>query len=783
MRPAPLVVVFFLAAACAARTRADDAVALERFEKEIRPLLVDRCLECHSGADAEAGLRLDSREGLLAGGASGPAVVPGDAAAGTLVKAVLYLDAPRMPPSGRLPDGAIRALEAWVAAGAPMPPGSLTGGSASTAAPAPWAPSAAQRAWWAFQPLGDPGPPAVADEWPRDDLDRFILAALQARGLEPAPEAGRGAWLRRVTFDLTGLPPAPEEIEAFMADRSPGAHERVVDRLLASPAHGERMARHWLDVVRYADFHAGDPAGRNPVCEPMEAWRYRDWVVASFNRDLPYDTFVAMQVCGDLLPSPDGTTPHADGLVATTFLVNGAWDRGDADKEKMVSDMVDDQIDTVGKAFLGMTLGCARCHDHKFDPVSQADYYALAGIFYSTRMLEELGTKGGEITLQRRLLVPEEVAQARKRGLALAAQIDASLAALDRGGAPADDPERLAILDEKARVAAAVPPEPPRALAVSEGGVPGGLFPGIQDVPIHVRGSYARLGAVVPRRMPAFLAGPNAQPIESGSGRRELAEFLVDPANPLTDRAIVNRVWQWHFGRGLVPTAGNLGLTSEPPSHPELLDFLVRRFRAAGRSLKELHRRIVLSATYRQSSRASAAALEADPDNVLLGRHRARRLEAEAIRDAMLAVAGTLASTPGGPATHDVAVPRRSLYLQTARWDRSGFAALFDAANPDASVERRDESTVAPQALWMLNNPFVLGVAGELAARLARELPGDSREIAAARVERAWRLLYGRAPEPDETAAALALVEAGGAAGWQDLAHVLLCTTEFVHVD
>ena len=785
MRPGLLahLALLALAAALPARAPAADADALEHFERAIRPLLVERCLACHTGPDAEAGLRLDSREGLLAGGASGPAVVPGDAAASAIVKAVRYLDAPRMPPDGRLPDGAIRALEAWVASGAPMPPGSLSGAPASVAAPAAWEPSAAQRAWWAFQPLGEPAPPAVAGDWPRDDLDRFVLAALRARGLEPAPEAERETWLRRVTFDLTGLPPEPGEIDAFLADRDPGAHERVVDRLLASPAHGERFARHWLDVVRYADYHAGDPGGRNPVCEPMEAWRYRDWVVDALNRDLPFDTFVEMQVCGDLLPAPDGGDVHADGLVATTFLVNGAWDRGDADKEKMVSDMVDDQIDTVGKAFLGMTLGCARCHDHKFDPVSQADYYALAGIFYSTRMLEELGTKGGEITLQRRLLVPAAVAAARQRGLALGSQLDASLASLDRGAAPADDPERLAILAERARVAAATPAEPARALAVSEGGVPGGLFPGIQDVPIHVRGSYARLGEVVPRRMPAFFAGPDAPRVASGSGRRELARFLVDPANPLTDRVIVNRVWQWHFGRGLVATAGNVGLNSEPPSHPELLDFLARAFRAGGRSLKGLHRRIVLSATYRQSAAASAAAVEADPENVLLGRFRARRLEAEAIRDAMLAAAGTLDRTRGGPATHDVALPRRSLYLQTARWDRSGFATLFDAANPDASVERRDTSTVAPQSLWLMNNPFVLGLARDLAARLARDVPDGPPDAPERRVERAWRLLYGRAPRSEETAAALELVAGGGPEGWPELAHVLLCATELVHVD
>jgi hypothetical protein len=772
------------ATALAAQAAAPPADPLEHFEKAIRPLLVARCLECHSGADPAAGLRLDSRAGIVSGGESGPAIVPNAPAASRLLRVVRSVDEPRMPPDGRLADVEIAALETWIAAGAPMPAGTIgTGAEVAPRPPAAWAPSPDQMAWWSFQPIADPLPPAVDGDWVMDDIDRFILADLRARGLEPAPAADRATWLRRVTFDLTGLPPEPAEIDAFLADESPAASAHVVDRLLAAPAHGERFARHWLDVVRYADYHDGDPAKRNAVCEPLEAWRYRDWVVRAFNDDLPYDRFVELQICGDLLPAPDGAAIHADGLVATTFLVNGAWDRGDADKEKLVSDMVDDQIDTVGKAFLGLTLGCARCHDHKYDPVSQADYYALAGIFYSTRMLEELGTKGGEITLQRRLLVPRAVADARRQGLALAAHLDASLAALDRGGTGADDPERIAIGAERDRLVAATPPEPPQALAVSEGGVPGGLFPGIQDVPIHLRGTYARLGPIVPRRMPAFLAAGDQPPIGAGSGRRALAHWLTSPANPLTARVIVNRVWQWHFGRGLVPTASNVGLLAEPPSHPALLEWLTRRFVAEGWSLKRLHRRIVLSATYRQSGGANAADFAADPDNRWLGRMPPRRLEAEALRDAMLAAAGTLDDTRGGPATHDVARPRRSLYVQTARWDRGGFATLFDAANPDAVVERRDVSTVAPQALWLLNNPFVLRVAADLAARLCREVPDDGPTAPARRVDLAWRLLFGRQPRSDEATVALELVAAGGAAGWTDLAHVLLCSNGLAYVD
>ncbi|MBC7965091.1 MAG: DUF1553 domain-containing protein, partial [Fuerstia sp.] len=535
------------------------------------------------------------------------------------------------------------------------------------------------------------------------------------------------------TFDLTGLPPTPDERDAFSDDQTEEAFERVVDRLLESTAYGQRWARHWLDVVRYADYHDGDPKARNPVCEPLEAWRYRDWVVDALNRDLPFDHFITHQIAGDLLTSrdrfaasqmssnpeagsPESTgDPYAEGLVATTFLVNGAWDRGDADKEKMVSDMVDDQLDTVGKAFLGLTLGCARCHDHKFDPISQADYYALAGVFYSTRMLKELGTKGGEITLQRRPLVPQEMVEKRYLQVQQIAEVSAKLAELEKQSPtpPSDDPGRVALMHQREKLQEELLPETPSALAVSEGGVPGGLFPGIQDVPIHIRGSYTRLGDVVPRRMPLFFAGGEQQPITSGSGRRELAAWVTSKENPLTARVIVNRVWQWHVGAGLVRTPNNFGLLSELPSHPALLDWLSARFIDDGWSLKKLHRRIMLSATYRQASKIHRApeqgqGQDQDPENRWLSRFAARRLEAEAIRDAMLSVAGQLDPATGGPASDDVSITRRSLYVQTARWDRSNFATLFDAANPDASEEKRNVSTVAPQSLFLLNHNFTL---------------------------------------------------------------------------
>jgi hypothetical protein len=617
-----------------------------------------------------------------------------------------------------------------------------------------------------------------------NEIDDFLLEASRVQGITPAPPADRRTWIRRATFDLTGLPPSPDEVAAFLADESSLTFERVVDRLLASPAYGRRWARHWLDVARYADYYDADPKTRTASCELTEAWRYRDWVVEALNRDMPFDQFIVHQIAGDLLPDPDGGEIYPAGLIATTFLSNGVWDRGDADKEKIVSDMVDDNIDTVGKAFLGLTLGCARCHDHKFDPVSQQDYYALAGIFYSTHILKDLGAKGEEYVMNRVPLVPRAQVEARESQLRSIAQVEAKLAALEKGArSGTSDKKRAELIADRDRLRRDLPGEPPLAMAVQEGGTPGGLFPGIQDVPVHIRGSYARLGTVVARRLPRFFAGDAQPPIREGSGRRELARSVASAANPLTARVIVNRVWQWHFGEGLVRTPSNFGMLSEPPSHPGLLDRLAARFVEDGWSLKKLHRRIMLSAAYRRASVAGRDELSRDPENRWLGRFSARRLGAEEVRDAMLSVSGRLDRGPGGPAADGIDTPRRSLYVQTARWDRSSFAMLFDAANPDASTEKRTPSTVAPQALLFLNHPFVLAQARHLAERLGAETSGDEGD----RIDRAYRLLFGRPARPEEVEVCRRFLARPGRPGrepdWQGLAHVLLCSNEFIYVD
>lgn len=773
----PVVILFVVSSAAAQQP---DAKALDHFEKNIRPLLVEKCYSCHGDTKTKGGLSLTSRETILKGGERGPALTPGKPSESLLIQAIGHDGDLKMPPKQKLSAKEIEHLTRWVAQGAVWP--SAGKASLSTAART----TDKQRQWWAFQPVRPVSIPATKEQtWARSGIDQFIVAGLEKRGLALSKPADKRTLLRRLTFDLCGVPPTIEELTAFLHDDSPDAILRVVDRLLDSPAYGERWARHWLDVVRYADYHDGNPKARNPVCEPLEAWRYRDWVVRAFNQDMPFDQFIIHQIAGDLLPPPDGKEPYADGLIATTFLVNGAWDRGDADKEKMVSDMVDDQIDTVGKAFMGLTLGCARCHDHKFDPIAQSDYYALAGIFYSTRMLTELGTKGGEITLQRRPLAPRDVVEKRAGQMKKITDLNAKITELDKKKprSPAEDLARAVLIKERGTCQKELMPEPPLALAVSEGGVPGGLFPKIQDVPLHIRGSYTRLGEVVPRALPRFFAGDKQPRISNGSGRRELAGWVASKNNPLTARVIVNRVWQWHFGAGLARTPNNFGLLSEPPSHPELLDWLAARFMADGWSLKKLHRRIVLSAVYQQASTVTPEQLARDPENRWLGRFTPRRLEAEAIRDSMLSVAGRLDPALGGPATHDLATARRSIYVQTARWDRSNFATLFDAANPDAPVEKRDVSTVAPQALFLLNHDFVLTQARYLAERVLREEPSDFE----ARIQRLFALLFARRATQEEMDLARHMIKKAPdvkpQTAYQDLAHVLLCSNEFVYMD
>lgn len=676
--------------------------------------------------------------------------------------------------------------------------GSLAAGSEQ------WTATPEQRQWWAFQPVAERQPPVVANDGMRlTDLDRFIRAELAEQGLSPSPPAARRTLIRRLKFALTGLPPTPDEVADFLADSSPAAYARVVNRLLASPHYGEHWGRHWLDVVRYADYLSPQPDDlKGPGKENFDyefytAYRYRDWVVDALNRDMPYSEFLTHQLVGDQLTGESGGEFYGDGLIATTVLSIGVWDFGDADKKKIVSDIVDDQINLVGKAFLGMTLSCARCHDHKYDPISMEDYYGLAGIFYSTRILKNTGPVGLHTNALRVPLATDDYLARREMQLTqldklreeLAAASPANDGASNRTGQPGDEdtdaaatePKQQSQLEQQLQqLEEQLLPAPPTAMAAVDGSTPGGLFPEIGDVPLHVAGRYDALGPTVPRRLPEFFCGTDQGAIVDGSGRRELATWVVDPANPLTARVIVNRVWQQLMGRGLVRTPNNFGLLGEQPTHPELLDWLTRRFIDDGWSIKQLVRTIVGSRTFQQAARDP---LPVDPDNRWLAVFRPRRLRAEEIRDAMLVATGRLDPTLGGSATQDLHRPRRSLYIQTVRADRRNFSTLFNAADPEQCVGRRDVSTIAPQALFFLNNDFVHQQASNLARQIARAAPDNDRD----RIERAYLVLFGREPAAAEVDIGLEMLAAARRrdvnTAWAEYAHVLLCTNEFCYVD
>ncbi|MEP6672726.1 MAG: PSD1 and planctomycete cytochrome C domain-containing protein [Chthoniobacter sp.] len=731
------------------------------FDAKVRPLLAQRCFECHShDKKIKGGLALDSRSGWEKGGDTGPAIVPGNPDESLLIKAIGHLDKDlAMPPKKKLSDEEIATLSEWVKMGAPDPREIVAKIGGMTPAEA--------KAWWAFQPLPAPSaaPPTPSQ------IDDFIGARLHQAGLTSAPRADPRTLLRRVTFDLTGLPPTPEEVAAFLADDSPDAFSRVVERLLASPRYGERWARHWLDVVRYTD--SLDTRGFGGEGDVAEAWRYRDWVTRSFNADLPYDQFIQQQVAGDLLLKQPGTPFDAGKLIATGMYAIGNWGNGDADKEKAHTDIVDDQIDVTGRAFLGLTLACARCHDHKFDPITNADYYGLAGFFFSSHILDQFAPKtAGEKIMRIPILSPEE--QERRR-----AAMQQRIAAIDK--ALAEDPTDITALEkERVRVSAETKTFP-ACHGLQEGGIPKTAYEGFHDARIHVRGRYDRLGDTIPRRFPVILAGEKQTPIQEGSGRLELARWLSSPRNPLTARVMVNRIWQHHFGEGLARTPNNFGRLGIAPTHPELLDWLAAEFIRSGWSIKAMHRLIVNSATYQQADTSATAA--SDPDNLLFGRQNRRRLEAESLRDAMLFASGSLDLKDGGPSVRDLSAPRRTLYISTIRADRATYQMLFDAADPTAIVEKRIESTVAPQALWLLNHPLVLAQARALATRALATRARGTASADTDRVRWLYETLYSRPPAPQELALGERAVSAGDDTAWEAYCQVLLCANEFIYLD
>jgi mono/diheme cytochrome c family protein len=842
------------------------------FETKIRPLFAEKCFACHTEARM-GGLQLDSREHFLKGGKSGSVVVPGDADASLLVKALRYDGVPKMPPPGKLAGDQIAAVEAWVKAGAVWP---------QNEKPAPSPPyriTAEQRAFWSFEPVKPAPPPKVKDgNWAHTEIDRFIASGLEARGLQPVGPADRRTLIRRATYDLTGLPPTAEEVDAFEHDRSSDAFAKVIDRLLASPRYGERWGRLWLDVARYSDDRL-DSERDNPY---PASFRYRDWVIQAIQNDMPYDLFVKAQIAGDQLPE------HEKYEAGLGFYA-------------LSPEMQDDRVDATTRGFLGLTVACAQCHDHKYDPIPTRDFYSLMGIFRNTDLHEiplaptatvnaykeqnaliqkketelkdfvdvqsaQLGLvfawetahyllaavkdapadpaldQGTLARWKKYLAEPEKqhsflknwyAATTQEQRAKAAAEFQAQVLAVIAEKAHVDDENhvRLGInpsrddlsranlvsldrdkfglwedmlgdhgvlhygdakaeearidrflsglwLDHLTRLRAELaalkkdlPPAYPVLQTISDKQKP-------EEQHVWIRGDKNNPGDLAPPHFLAMLSPAEPQRFAPGKERMELAEAIASPANPLTARVIVNRVWQRHFGYGLVRTPSNFGSQGERPTHPELLDYLAGRFVREGWSLKKLHREIMLTAVYALSDKASDRNYAEDPDNRLLWRYNRRRLDAESLRDSLLFVSGKLDLKEGGPALRlDKENNRRTVYAYISRRQLDPMLALFDFPNPNNTSEQRLQTTVPLQKLFFMNSPFVIDQSAALAARVAANASNDDQRITAT-----YQLVLQRDPTTEERKLAHEFI-GRNAGAWPEYTQILLSSNEFTFLN
>jgi hypothetical protein len=817
-----MTALLFLSLLAPVAQNADDADTF--FELKVRPVLAGTCFKCHGGKKISHGLRVDSREALLKGGDNGPAILPGEPEKSLLIQAIRYAHPEiKMPPDKPLSTAVVADFAAWIKQGAPWPasPSGRAGGVSST-------PRVRLRDFdspphWAFQPIRKLTPPPDPSGWSANGIDCFVSAKLREHDLKPLGPADRRALLRRLYFDLIGLPPTPQEVAAFLADDSCTAWANVVERLLASPQYGERWGRHWMDIVRYAD-----TAGDNADYPIPEARLYRDYIIDSFNADKPYDRFVQEQIAGDILARHGPKEKYTERLVATGFLaLSRRYATGPYELWNLT---MEDTIETTGRAFLGLTLRCARCHDHKFDPITKEDYYALYGFFASTQYPWAGAEEFASMKKPRQHFVPlvppdeagPRVAVYRKRIQRLEDDIrqceknqasgkgsEAKSQKKD-GGRETELTAAQKALKDKIRklheelqnlARSDLPRDLPTAYAVQEGKP--------VDMYVHLRGDENQHGPTVKRDVPRFLAGNKSLSIPEGtSGRLQLAQWLTRSDNPLTARVMVNRIWQHHFGKGIVTTPSNFGVRGEPPTHPELLDWLAGRFVESGWSIKAIHREILLSRTYQLSSDHDEANATRDPGNRWYWRHDRRRLDAEAIRDALLAVSGRLDRQPPGPhpfppierwgwTQHNpfkevYASNHRSVYLMTQRFQRHPYLALFDGPDTNTSTEQRATSTVPQQALFLMNNPFMLEQAESLARRLI-----DSSSDWSRRIESAHQLAWCRPSKPAERERdtrylrkySEELVKAGTPRerveleAWTSYARILLSANEFVYVD
>ena len=794
--------------------KAPTAEGVAFFEKKIRPVLIDKCFECHS-AKAEklrGNLYLDTRDGVRKGGTLGPAIVPGNLKESVLIDAINHKHDTLKMPKMKLPAEVIADFEAWVKMGAPDPRDGTTVRDWKTID------VEKGRQFWAFQSPKKVAAPVVKDTaWAKSDIDRFLLAALEAKTLKPVGDADKRTLLRRTSYDLLGLPPSPEEVEAFVNDNSPDAFEKVVDKLLASPQFGERWGRHWLDVVRFAE-----SSGKTVNFSYPHAWRYRDYVIGAFNSDRAYDRFVKEQLAGDLLRT--GTEKEkADAQVATGFLAIGPKDHNERSQLQFAMDIADEQIDVTSQAFLGVTVGCARCHDHKFDPIPQKDYYAMAGIFRSTDTLygtfrviqnnhpstlirlsaESEQTKfGDKLSNTRRESLEKQLADLKKERDEL----------FKKGGmAGANQNQFIRIGIQTATITNQLEVHEADGTAKQYAMGARDRFNG-SDSRVYTRGEIDKPGETAPR---GFVQVLSTKPlsIKSGSGRLQLAEAIASRDNPLTARVMANRVWLHLFGHGLVATPDNFGAAGQKPSHPELLDYLAVTFMDDGWSVKKLIRRVVLSRAYQLDSRNDLKNHDIDPDNTLVWRMAKKRQDAEALRDGMLAVSGQIELTPpkgspvsrgggetfaggfgmrpGGFGPPPQPPATRSVYLPVIRNSTPEALALFDFAESSMVIGERPTTTVPAQGLYLLNNPWVIRQSEASADKLLAKEMSDSD-----RLKDGYLRFFGRPPSERESKSALgfleryekSLPEARGAttkrrAAWSALCQAWFASAEFLYVN
>lgn len=767
---------------------AENRGRLDFFERKIRPLLSKHCYSCHS-ADSKTlhgGLLLDSSSGISSGGDSGPVFLIGKPDESLLLQAVRYEGGLEMPPQGKLSEREIEHLSNWIRNGAVLP------NAQEETSPARKGIDYEQgRQFWSFQGVQQyRAPPVNHATWPVNTIDTFVLAAMEREGLSPSPQADRATLLRRLSFATTGLPPTPEQIRQFAADDSPDAYQKWVERFLSSPEYGEHWGRWWLDKARYTDRTA------SWLYQTGQSYFYRDWVVQALNDDMPYDEFVRRQLATDLMPETGPEDLPALGFISLSPTYWKELKLPCDIIKTIVADEWEERVDAVSRTFLGLTVACARCHDHKFDPVSSEDYYALAGIFASCRQVE-------------RPMISDDAFEPVRIAREKVAKLESEIATL-RKKKPLPKTELDALAREVADIKTATPLfDTPMANALSEESlfvVPKGKNPQEgtvleyrsepRDLPAFIRGNPNRPGPVVPRRFLKVLSTSTAsndpESYRNGSGRLELAESIVGDAAPLSARVMVNRVWQAQFGRGIVDTPSNFGQQGNRPTHSKLLDDLAARFIAGGWSIKQLQREILLSATWRQRSVAGGHHRQIDPDNRWLWRMNRRRLTFEQWRDAALACVGNLDLAKGGPSIDLEAASnhRRTLYATVHRRDMSPTMMIHDFPDPTQHNPKRNSTVTPLQGLYVLNGPLLIGQSKKLAERrriLAERWTSESAADTHRQISDVYQVLYSREPTKSEIDAGLAFLRSGKADDrtnrWQQYAHVLLAANEFMFVD